>query len=480
MSSKSGTDLTVGSIPKHIITFSLPMIAGGLLHTAYSFINAIWVGQYLGRQALAAITVSFPVVFTVIGIAIGMTLAANILVSQRYGAKRFDELRRIVDATMVLSYGLGIVLMILGEVFAPFVLRAMDTPPDVFHESVGYLRIYMVSLPLTFGTFALRSMLQGMGDSRTPLLFQFGSVVLMTILDPLLIFGHLGLPRLGLNGTAWATNIAQLVVVIALHVHLRLRGSPIAPRWPRFEGLGAEVKTVLRIGIPASVQQSLGSLGMVMVTGIVNGFGEVSTAAFGAASRIDQIAFLPAINFGMAISTLAGQNLGAGHLDRVREVFRWGCLFSGTISLVISFVAAVFPEVLLRVFIGDPEVIQHGVAYLHIVGSCYVFFSLMFVSNGIINGSGSTVVTTLISLISLWVFRVPVAYWLSRAMNSELGVWYAISLSFLVSMVVSMGYYFSGRWKQALGKKKGPSSSPTDAKPVPDPGEVFVNEVGEV
>ncbi|AKT41480.1 MATE family efflux transporter [Chondromyces crocatus] len=476
MRAKAGTDLTTGSIPRHIVTFSLPMIAGGLLHTAYSFINAIWVGQYLGTRALAAVTVSFPVVFTVIGIALGITLASNIVVSQRFGAKRFDELRRVVDASMVLSYGLGIGLTALGELFTPFILRAMDTPPEVFDEAVGYLRIYLLSIPLSFGMIAMRSMLQGMGDSRTPLLFQLASVVLMTVLDPILIFGHFGLPALGLNGTAWATLFAQFVVLIALKVHLHRRRSPIAPSWPRRGHLGAEVGHILRIGIPASIQQSLASLGMVMVTGIVNGFGEISTAAFGAASRIDQIAILPAINFGMAISTLTGQNLGAGHLGRVREIFTWGCIFSGAITLVISAVSVIFPEALLRVFISDPVVIEHGVAYLHIVGSCYIFFSLMFVSNGVINGAGGTMVTTLISLISLWIFRVPVAYVLSRGMNSELGIWYAISLSFIVSMVVSMAYYFAGRWKRAVGEK---AAAAEKAKPEPDPAKVFANEVGE-
>lgn len=468
-----GRDLTTGSIPKHMVAFSIPMLIGSFLQTAYSFVNAIWVGQFLGTAALAAVTVSFPVVFVLFAIGMGLTLATNILVSQYFGARRMDELRKVVDSSTVLTYSLGIVLTILGELFAPAILRAMDTPPEVLAESISYLRIFLLSLPFSFGIFLMRSMLQGVGDSKTPLYFQFGSVLLTTALDPILIFGWMGLPKLGLNGTAWATLISHVVALVVLIAYLRVKKVPVAPAWPRFNHLGPSTWTILRIGVPSAFQQSLVSIGMVMVTGIVNGFGEISTAAFGAASRIDQIAFLPAMTFGMSISTLAGQNLGAGHHHRVREIFKWGCLFSGGITLLISGVAVAFPEALLRIFVSDPSVIGPGTSYLHIVGACYVLFALMFVSNGIINGAGNTLVTTVFSLISLWVVRVPVAYWLSKRMGSVTGVWYAIALSFAVSLVVSMGYYFSGRWKRSLGRR--PPARPTTT----NPGEMFGHETGE-
>ncbi|WP_437836492.1 MATE family efflux transporter [Sorangium sp. So ce1153] len=472
MNTKSGTDLTVGSIPRHIVTFSLPMLIGSIFQIAHSFINAIWVGQYLGTGALAVVTVSLPVIFTIFGLGMGMTLATNILVSQSFGAKRFDDLRRVVDGSTVLIYSIGIVLTILGEIFTPSILRAMDTPADILPESVDYLRISFLSLPFNFGMYATRSMLQGMGDSKTPLYFQFGSIVLTTVLDPLLIFGKLGLPELGVNGTAWATLVSHLLALIVLHAYLRAHSSPVAARWPRLDHIGPSIRQMVRIGVPASIQQSLVSLGMVMVTGVVNGFGETATATFGAVSRIEQIALLPAITFGVAISTLAGQNLGAGHHSRVREVFAWGSAFSGTMTVVISAVTMIFPDGLLKVLTRDPAVLELGVAYLQIVAPCYVFYAVAFVCNGIINGAGATVVTTANSLITLWVIRVPVAYWLSRVMNSVTGVWYAIALSFIVSMVVGLGYYFSGHWKKAFEKKGEP-------KPRSDPAEGFASDVGE-
>jgi putative MATE family efflux protein len=468
-----GRDLTTGSIPRHMVAFSLPMLAGSFLQTAYSFINAIWVGKFLGTQALAAVTVSFPVIFVLFAIGMGLTLATNILVSRNYGARRMDELKKVVDSSTVLTYALGLALTVLGQLFAPSILRAMDTPPEVFDAAVSYLRIFLLSLPFSFGLFLTRSMLQGVGDSKTPLYFQLGSVLLTTLLDPLLIFGKLGLPALGLNGTAWATLVSQIVALVALIAWLRWKQVPVAPSWPRFNHLGPVTWQTLRIGVPSAFQQSLVSVGMVMVTGIVNGFGEVSTAAFGAASRIDQLAFMPAMTFGMAISTLTAQNLGAGHFHRVREVFFWGCLFSGGVTGVISVLAVLFPEALLHIFVSDPAVLAPGVSYLHIVGSAYVLFALIFVSNGIINGAGHTLTTTLFTLLSLWVVRVPVAWWLSRHMGSVTGVWYAISLSFVVSLIVSMAYYGSGRWMRSLVQK------PSAESVARNPAQIIGHETGE-
>ena len=444
--SEFGTDLTTGSIPKHIWAFSLPMLIGSFLQTAYSFVNAIWVGQFLGTQALAAVTVSFPVIFVVFGFGLGMTLATNILISQAYGAKKFDELRLITDSSVILVFGISVFFAIFGWIFSPEILSAMNTPPDVLHLAVDYLRIFVLSLPFAFGMFLIRSMLQGVGDSKTPLYFLLGSVLLTAALDPVLIFGKFGFPKLGLNGTAWATLFSETMALILASLYLNHSRAPISIRWPHLKHLGPITAKTIRIGLPSSVQQCLLSIGFVLITGIVNSYGELATAALGAASRIDMIVFMPAMSFGMAISTLTGQNLGAGRLDRVRQIFKWGCLFTAAITLTITLIVEVFPELLLRIFTPDVTVISMGASYLHIVGISYLFFALMFISSGVINGAGATLSTTIISLVSLWVVRVPGAYYLSQHLKSVTGVWYAVSFSFALSMVASMAYYFSGHW----------------------------------
>jgi putative MATE family efflux protein len=466
-----GRDLTTGSIPRHMVAFSLPMLAGSALQTAYSFVNAIWVGQFLGKSALAAVTVSFPVIFVLIALGAGLTMATNILVAQYFGARDMLRMRSVVNNSIVLIGLLSLGLLAVGEVFTPHILRAMDTPPEVLPLATHYMRIFLLSLPFGFGLFLTRAMLQGIGDSATPIYFQSSSVLLTAILDPLLMFGWLGFPRLGLNGTAWAATVSQAGAVVALLLHLHRRNNPVAPAWRGVRLDWATTWTTIRIGVPSAMQQSLVSIGMVFVIGIVNQFGENATAAFGVASRVDQLAFMPAMTFSMAISTVAGQNIGAGRHHRVKEAFWWGLVLAGSITLVASLLATTAPGLLLRIFTSDASVIRLGVTYLRVVGFCYVLFAVMFVSNGIINGAGHTFITTVISFVSQWAVRVPMAYFLAHRLGSVTGIWYAIAASFGVSMLCSLGYYSSGRWKRAVVRHR--------PAPVTEVA-LFGEEVGEV
>jgi putative MATE family efflux protein len=465
-----GRDLTTGSIPRHLVAFSMPMLAGSALQTAYSFINAIWVGKFLGTDALAAVTVSFPVFFVLISVGAGLTVASNILISQYYGAKNHDGVRKVVDSSTVVVGIVSVLLLAAGEVLAPHILAAMNTPSNVFGLSVHYMRVFLLALPFGFGLFLSRNMMQGIGDSKTPLYFLTGSVIVNTVLDPLLMFGLAGLPRLGLNGTAWASCVAQAGAFLALMCYLRRTRNPVSPTWEHLRVDWPTSWATVRIGTPVAVQQSFVSIGMVVVTGIVNGFGETATAAFGAAGRIDSLAFMPAMTFSMAIATLSGQNIGAGRYDRIRDIFAWGASLSGGVTVLVSILVVTLPSTLLRIFIDDPEVIRLGVGYLHIVGSCYLFFAIMFVTNGIINGSGRTLVTTVISLCSLWVVRVPLALYLTKAMASVTGVWISMSASFATSMLISGAYYLGGWWKRPLAGA-GPA--------VTTPVAAFAEEVAE-
>jgi putative MATE family efflux protein len=458
--SRFGRDLTTGSIPRHLVAFALPMLAGSALQTAYSFVNYIWVGQCLGPTSQAALMVSFPVVFVMIALGIGLTMATNILISQYWGARDMAAVRRVVHSSSVLIYALGVLFLVVGEVLAPAILRAMATPPEVLAAAIQYMRIVLLTLPLMFGLFLVRNMLQGIGDSTTPLYFQSGALLLNALLDPVLMFGWLGMPKLGLCGTAYASVIAQGLALVCLSVYLRKRNNPVAPAM----GLsGFDWHTAwltIQIGIPSAVQQALVAVGIVFVTGIVNGFGVTTMAAFGTASRVDQLAFMPAMTFSMAAATLAGQNIGAQRFGRIRQILFWGCLLSGGSTLLISLLVVSLPRLLLRIFTPDEAVIRLGIDYLRIVGGCYVFFAIMFISNGIINGSGHTLVTTVISVISLWVVRVPLAYWLSHRTGSVNSVGYAMALSFAVSMVASMAYYATGRWRRPVVKRRPSTAMP--------------------
>lgn len=469
----SGRDLTVGSIPRHLALFSLPMLAGNALMTAYMFVNMIWVGQFLGADAISAMTVTMPAFFVLVALCIGLTMGTTILVSQCYGAKDFTGVRRVVGTSMVLLTAISVWLMGLGEWLTPDILTAMGTPPAVQPQAVVYMRIFLVSLPLGTAMALIRSALQGTGDSVTPLVFQAVSVGLNALLDPVLMFGWpggLGLPALGLNGTAWATLISQALTLAALVIYLRRRKSLVTPSLRHADFHWPTAGRVTWIGLPMAVQHGFISVGMMVVTGIVCGFGEDTVAAFGLASRIDGLAFMPAMAFNMAISAMAGQNIGAKRPDRVRQSFWWGCLLSGGVTLLASAAVMGLPHWILRIFTDDAKVIDLGVPYLRIVGASYICFAIMFVGNGIISGAGQTLVPTIFSLISLWVVRVPMASWLSKEMGSVEGVWWAMAASFLLSMLMSLGYYASGLWRRG---KAPPRTTP------PTPEEMFAEETAE-
>lgn len=447
-----------------MIRFALPMLAGNLLQISYGIINTMWVGHFLGENALSAAANGFSVLFLLIAVGAGLTLATNILISQYCGARNWAQVKRVVQSSTTLIFGLSFVLMLIGEYFTPALLRMLDTPPAVTALATGYLRVFLITLPCGFGFFLISSMLRGAGDSLTPLKFMAVSVAVTTVLDPVLMLGWLGFPRLGLNGTAVSSILAQVVALIALLGYLQRKRHLVAPDWLHLSIDWETTWQTIRIGVPAVVQQSLVSIGMLFVIRFVNDFGTTASAAFGVASRIDQVAFFPAMTIGMAVSTLTGQNIGANKYHRVREIFRWGLLFGCGITLLVTLIAVIAPQVLLHMFTGDAKVIAIGAHYLQIVGACYVLFAILFVSNGVINGAGHTFMTTVISLVSLWAVRVPLAWAFTHAMHSVTGVWYAMAISFVVSMLISVAYYFSGRWKRAIIKHQ-PAPAAEEAEP---------------
>jgi len=431
-----GRDLTTGSIPRHLVAFSLPMLAGSALQVAHSVINAVWVGRFLGENELAAVTLSQPIIFIIIASAAGLMMAPNILVAQDVGARDWERLQRVVQTSYALFGAVSFIMLALGLWNIDGLLYLLQAPAEIYSEAEGYLRIVLWTMPFSFWLFLIGSMLRGVGDSKTPVYFQVIAVIINAILDPLLIFGLAGLPRLGLVGAAWATIISQGIAVAGLLIYVANKRQLVNPNWRRLRIDAATAWLLLRIGLPSSVQQSVVSFSLFGLTRYVSAFGTDTVAAFGAGLRIDGIAFLPAITMGIATSTLAGQNLGAGQFQRVKEVFRWGIIFSGSISLLIAAVVISIPDVLMLAFTREPAVIAIGSGYLRIVGFTYVFYAVMFVSNGVINGAGHTLATTCISMIALLLVRLPLARYLARVLENPTGIWIAMLSSVGVGILI--------------------------------------------
>ncbi len=458
----SGHDLTVGSIPRHLIGFCLPMLAMSGLRNAYDVVNGIWVGKGLGTEAMAAITVGWPVFFFLTSIAMGLTTAANILVAQAYGAKDWPSVGRVVRTSTVFVGIAGVVLWIIGTLIVEPVLMRLNTPEDVLRIGVDYLKVYLISTLPSFGVFLLAALLRGAGDATTPIYFQAGGLLIAAGLDPILMFGWLGMPAYGLMGTAYALIISQTLAFAATAAYLAWKKHLVSPPWLRLRSDASSAWLLLKIGAPVAVQQSMVSGAILAVVALVNQFGDTAAAAYGTAWRIEGFALLPAMTIAMAASSVAGQNIGAGLFDRVREVFRWSLVFGGSITVLVGIPMVLIPQTLMHVFINDPQVIETGAGYLVRLAPGYICFAIMFTSNGIINGAGHTLVTTIISVISLWVVRVPAAYYIAGRVHAVEGVWWGISVGFATGATLSLIYYLSRRWERPIGLAKASGSPPPE------------------
>jgi len=446
-----GRDLTQGHIGWSLLLFSLPMLLGSMTHIAYIFVNAAWISHGLGMEAMAAVTVTFPVFFVFNAVANGLSLATNVLTAQTCGARDWIRFSAVGRNSMTLMLVAALLTMAAGIPAAGNFVALMDTPPESADLARDFLRLFLCTTPFMFLIFHFAAVLRGLGDSRTPLYFQVGALLLTALLDPLLMFGWLGLPRLGLNGAAWSTIIAQAAAVIILWGYLSWVGHMAAPVRPWLGLNGTLTRKTLQIGLPSMVQQFLVAMGILAVVGLVNRFGVSDSAAYGIAMRIDQVAFMPAVALSLATATMTGQNLGAGLRHRVTATYRWGLIVGCALTFPATVVCLLFPYRLMRLFSTDSAVIDTGAGYLQIAACGYLLVTVMFVGYGIVNGSGRTLATALFTFISFWIVRIPLAWWLSTRLGLVEGIWYAILISYGTGALISTIYYWSGLWQRPVG-----------------------------
>lgn len=450
MAGREMVDFTSGSIPKHLLVFSIPLFLGNLLQALYNTVDSVWVGQFLGANALASVTVGGPVIFALVAMVMGIAMATTTLVAQFYGAKEHDKVQVVIGNSLVLLLVLGIIVTIVGVAFSRTFLTWINVPEEIFDDAATYLSIFFTGMVANFMYNVVSAVLRGLGDSRTPLKFLAIASVINIILDPLFIFGFGPIPRLEVAGVAWATVISQVIsAVISLHylfVTSRLvRWTPTIWK-PDRQVIGK----LLRIGVPAGTQQTLVSLSSLAVNSIVNRFGPTVVAGFGAAMRIDQFAFMPAMSVSLAVSSLVGQNIGARKKDRVHDVVRWSIALSGAIALSVSVLCYVIPDVFLRAFTSESGVLVEGSRYLKTMAFAFVPMAWMFTLTGVLRGAGDTVASMFVSLGSLWLVRVPLASYLAfrREMGPQ-GVWLGIAISVYMGLLFNFLYYRTGRWIRA-------------------------------
>jgi len=440
-------EITDGNLIKAIVFLSLPIIFSNFLQGLYNVIDMFWVGK-LGAAAVAAVSLSFPPMFLMITLGMGVSVAGTILVSQYKGRKDHEKSDFIASQTVSSVILLSIVLAALGYAFSPVLLELMSLEDSVFTMASDYLSITFAGLPFVFFYFVFQSLLRATGNVTTPLYVVVVSIFLNLVLDPLFIFGYGPVPAMGVAGAAIATVISQAIgALIGLAILLRGKsGIHLKPPYmvPHVETL---VK-LIRLGAPASIELGSISLSFMIMLFLVTPFGTDITAAYGIGTRILSMIIIPAVGLGMATSTLVGQNMGAGKPERAEHAAKIGMLSGFSTLTVIGIVMLAFSAPIAALFIEDQSVVSMTVHFLNAMALSFGFIAVLEVITGAFKGSGHTFWSMVLTLTVLWVMRFPLAYILAyhTSLSFE-GIWWAFPVSTVTGALIAVVWFFRGTWK---------------------------------
>ena len=439
-------DMTVGKPSTSLIRFSVPLLIGNIAQQLYSTADSIIVGKYVGDGALAAVGASGPIINLLLVLFMGVSVGASIMASQYFGAKDHKKLSEAVGTALTALVVTSLLITVVGLLITDGAMALLNTPEDIYDMSCSYMKILFLGMLGSAFYNIVSGILRGLGDSVMPLVFLIVACVLNVGLD-IVFVADWGL-GLGVAGAAWATIIAQAISG-ALCVWRLLSMKDVVtlkPKmlWPKKE----MVMQLVRLGLPSGITQAIFSLAMIVVQSLTNSFGSAIIAVNTVVMRVDGFAMMPNFTFGTAMTTFAGQNIGAGKLDRVEKGTK-SCMKIGlAVSLVMVSAILLFGKYLMVMFTSTPEVINTGVLALRILGVGYVAMAVTQILSGVMRGAGDTMTPMWISMITTVVIRVPVAY----ILNWILGTYHCLYISLLVSWVlgavITAVAYKLGGWKK--------------------------------
>ena len=331
-------DLTTGNVSKLIFQFTLPMLIGNVFQQSYNIVDSIIVGNYLGKAALAAVGASFPIIFILISLVIGIASGMNIIIAQYFGAGDIKRVRRTIDTMFTFIFAASTLVTVVGIYFSEDMLRLTRLPEPLIPTATIYLQVYFAGVIFLFGFNAISAVLRGLGDSKTPLYF----LIFSTLSNIVLVLLFVIIFKWGIAGAASATVIAEGLAFIIGAWYLNKTHPIINLSWRKPDFDWEILRQGVRIGLPSGIQQTLFSLGMMAIMWIVNSFGTNVIAAFSVAGRIESLAVMPAMNFSMALATFTGQNIGANKSSRIKEGLKATLIMSSIVAFTIS-VLVFFP-----------------------------------------------------------------------------------------------------------------------------------------
>lgn len=437
-------DMTVGKPGKTLFFFAVPMVLGNLFQQLYNIVDSMIVGNFVGSDALAAVGASASITFLFVAIATGMSVGSSVVISQFFGARQMGKVKTCIYTILLFAAVLSAALTVIGVGGSGAILRWMNTPDNVFADASTYLRIYFAGMFFLFTYNTLTSIFNALGDSRSPLVFLAFSSLTNIVLDLVFVirFG------MGVAGVAYATLISQGISAVLSFIWLMIRLSKMQIR-EEFSYFDFQtLKTIWKIAVPSTIQQSIVSIGFVLVQALVNRYGSVVMAGYAAAGKIDSIAILPMVNVGNAMSTFTAQNTGAGKPERVTRGLRAGWIMSGVIGLIVTVILFLWGDVFVGAFVdtaSNLEVIAVGVEYLRVVSTFYVVMGVMNTANGVLRGAGDIKVFLASALCNLG-SRVILAYALAYVIGKS-AIWWAIPIGWSIGLIISLIRLKSGKWK---------------------------------
>lgn len=443
--SRFQNDLTQGGVARQLLRFSLPFFLSSLIQQMYSMADLLIVSHFAEEASVAGVNNGGQLTFLATAMAIGLSVGGTILIGQYYGAKRMEDVKKTVSTMMTMLVIVSVVMTVAFLALGGVLLRVMRVPEESFGEARVYLNICMCGLLFIFMYNAISGVLRGMGDSKRPLYFVAGACVLNVVLDFILVAGF----GMGAMGAAIATVISQAGSVAVSAIYLARGGFLFDFRPKSFVIHRAKLKLILKLGVPASIQQVVVNLSFLLMTTLVNDYGTSVSAAAGLAGRFNGFAIMPSLAFGNSVAMMSAQNLGAGNHGRAIRTMRIGVGLSMAVSVFVFVAAQFFPRQIMGLLSSKPAVVEAGIVYMKAFSWDYLIVPFVFNFAGLVNGAGHstfTMITTFISSIGL---RMPLAILLSQTLGMELrGVGLAAPMATAGTMVCLLIYLLSGKWRK--------------------------------
>lgn len=450
MSTKKSELILKGPILKAILTLSLPIMISNLIQTVYNLTDTYFVSK-LGTSQMAAMQITFPIIFLMISLGAGLSVGGIALISQYVGAKRIEDAKRVAGQLVTASLIISVFVSIVGFLFAERLLIIMNAEGDLLKYATQFTRIMFLGAPTMFITFAFNGMKQGQGDMVTPMLVSAGSVILNIILDPIFIFVF----DWGIQGAATATVLSRgLFNILALYLIFSKKHNTLKIERKDLKLNKEYLGKIAEVGAPAAFGQGTTALGFAVMNAFIISYGETIVTAFAIGNRWNSLILMPAMGIGGALSTIIGQNIGAGNVKRASKAFFTSIMFSTSIMIAGGFIMWFFTKGLVQIFTDDAFIIKEASAYLKLIIMTLPIVGMFSCLTGLFQGSGHTLSAMFISMGRLWLLRIPMIL-LLRVLNIQDAtyIWYAMILSNVIIVSVGLIMYSTGKWKIPVIKK---------------------------